>query len=453
VSSSVLDRIPARVVLLIGWLGFLVCAFPGVMTWDSFGQLGEARSGVYSDGHPPVMAYVWSVLDRIVPGPFGMLVLQSWSFLLGSYLILRRAMRPTRAAWAASAFLLFPPVLTPLMVIWKDCLMAGALLLGVAGLLDGRRSIRVAGLAALMFATLLRHNAPAATLPLVMLLLAREIMPGWSARLRRAGIAIAVAMAITVTAFGINDLLTDRRTHLWHSSVAVMDIVGIQLRAGELSDEEWRRLLDGAPLVVHDDIDARARKAYKAFDFSPLVSGPQRIFDLHEDRATTPAQRAAIERAWREQVTRHPWLYVRHRVGTFRHVLALGHRPPGMMVVPRAHPLATEMALDNYPRRWTGFQAALDDALFEIALHTPFWRPVLYLVLALALLWPARRQRDAFALLVSGISMELALLPIAPTPDYRYSHWMVVTTLLAAILLLARARARANQPTETSPLG
>ena len=98
-SSSVLDRIPARVVLLIGWLGFLVCAFPGVMTWDSFGQLGEARSGVYSDGHPPVMALVWSVLDRIVPGPFGMLVLQSWSFLLGSYFILLRAMRPLLVRW------------------------------------------------------------------------------------------------------------------------------------------------------------------------------------------------------------------------------------------------------------------------------------------------------------------------------------------------------------------
>ncbi len=458
-SAAVLDRLPARIVLLLGWIVFLVCAFPGVMTWDSFSQLGEARSGIYSDGHPPVMAMLWSVLDRLTPGPFGMLVVQSWAFLLGTYFIVARVMRPSRAALTAVAILLFPPVLTPMMVIWKDCLMAGALLLGVAGLLDDRRGVRFAGLAALMLATLLRHNAPAATLPLIVLLLAREHAPGWGARLRRTGIAIGVALVITVAAFGINDALTDKRTHLWHSSVAVMDIVGIQLLAGDLSDDEWKRLLDGTPLVVDDHIQERARKGYKAFDFSSLVSGFDRLFDLDEGRKTTPAERAAIYRAWRAQVTRHPYLYVVHRLRTFRHVLALGRRPAGMVVVIRARPKLAETAIDNAPRRWTRFQAWLDSSLFKVAMHSPLWRPFVYLLLAVALLWPARHQRDAFALLVSGVTMELALLPIASTPDYRYSHWLVVSTVLAAVLTSTRALARRRdrrpgaQPTEASPLG
>ncbi len=43
------------------------------------------------------------------------------------------------------------------------------------------------------------------------------------------------------------------------------------------------------------------------------------------------------------------------------------------------------------------------------------------------LLVPARRHRDVVAILLSGIGMELSLLPLAVTPDYRYSHWLVVS--------------------------
>jgi hypothetical protein len=46
-----------------------------------------------------------------------------------------------------------------------------------------------------------------------------------------------------------------------------------------------------------------------------------------------------------------------------------------------------------------------------------------------------RRDRLSFTLLVSAIFHELGLFLVAPTIDYRYSHWMVMATMVGSILL------------------
>ena len=54
------------------WAWLLVAAFivllfyPGIMSNDSIASLRQARSFEFNDWHPPVMALIWSVLDRIV---------------------------------------------------------------------------------------------------------------------------------------------------------------------------------------------------------------------------------------------------------------------------------------------------------------------------------------------------------------------------------------------------
>jgi hypothetical protein len=46
------------------------------------------------------------------------------------------------------------------------------------------------------------------------------------------------------------------------------------------------------------------------------------------------------------------------------------------------------------------------------------------------------------ALLASGLVVEASLVMLAPSPDYRYSHWTVVVTIVAAIMSWSRHRAR-----------
>ena len=61
-------------ILAVAWAGLAVYAYPGYLSFDSGWQLREARTGVFSDWHPPVMAAIWSLVDRVVAGPIGMFV-------------------------------------------------------------------------------------------------------------------------------------------------------------------------------------------------------------------------------------------------------------------------------------------------------------------------------------------------------------------------------------------
>src|SRR5207244_1401021 len=64
--------------------------------------------------------------------------------------------------------------------------------------------------------------------------------------------------------------------------------------------------------------------------------------------------------------------------------------------------------------------------------------PWVYVVITLLLLALAWRQRDVVAVLLSGLGMEATLLPLVHSRDYRYSHWMVITTMVGCIVVIAR---------------
>src|SRR5262249_45490311 len=163
-----------------------------------------------TDGHPPVIAALWRQIDHVIAGPFGMLLLQSGCLLFGLYAIFKKAFAPRGAAWAAGAVFVFPPVMLPMAVIWKDCLMACGRALGIGGLLDERRWVRVLALVPLCFATAVRYNAFGATFPAIMLLFAWRPDTHW---LRRYAIAFAAWLAITVAAFAVNTALTDHKMY------------------------------------------------------------------------------------------------------------------------------------------------------------------------------------------------------------------------------------------------
>jgi len=84
---------PAATILAVGWAVAVLYAYPGVMSYDSFEQLHEGRAWFFTDAHPPVMAALWGVVDRVISGPLVMLLLQVTTFLAGVYWILRRAMQ------------------------------------------------------------------------------------------------------------------------------------------------------------------------------------------------------------------------------------------------------------------------------------------------------------------------------------------------------------------------
>lgn len=439
-------RVRVTVILSTGWALFLLYGFPGVLTLDSFGQLHEGRIWEFTDAHPPAMAAMWGVVDRLLAGPFGMLVIQSGTFLLGVYLLLCRAMRPLRAAIVACAILLFPPVIAPFAVIWKDCVMAGFLVLGTAALLEERRWIRVLGLACFIVATAIRYNAPAATLPLIGALMVwtqREYRSVWRRIVVRYGLAFVTWVGVTAAAFGMNAALVDHEMHFWHSSLAVTDIAGTLAKMEEdLPDPELREILGPTGIRANTEIHDAVRAQWRAHDFMQLLIGDRRLWDLPLS-GTTPAPepvREAIENAWLEIVGENLDDYFEYRMHTFRRATGWTRHPVISMVIKREQQYPSLLAAMKIPKGSSDLQLAWERFNHRIALETPLFRPRPYLVLSVLLLLVACywRQRDAGAIFTSGILYQLGMFPVVLTPDYRYSHWMIVCTCVGLVMLFAR---------------
>ncbi|HEY0194565.1 MAG TPA: hypothetical protein VGC42_25810, partial [Kofleriaceae bacterium] len=183
-----------RTILILGWLVFVVYAYPGYMTSDGVDQLFDARLGVFNDWSSPTMTEVWRLVGFAVTGPFGMLAVQSWLLLGGAYALLARITRPRGAAVGAAALLIFPPVMVTMAVIWPDSQMAGFLMAGLAAVTARRRGVRLAGVGLLVLAAAMRPGAGLAVLPLVAAGLAHQAPR--AARWQRALIGLAAAAAI-----------------------------------------------------------------------------------------------------------------------------------------------------------------------------------------------------------------------------------------------------------------
>ena len=427
---------PARTILLVGWALFLVYAYPGYMSTDSCDQLVQARAGIYNDWHPALMARQWAFVELFVSGPFGMLLVQSALFLWGVYFLLRRVAPSPRAAAALAVItLLFPPVMTTMAVIWKDSQMAGYLAMGAALVLSERRRLRMLGYALLFVACGMRYNAAAAVLPILVHATWSWTRPRW----QRVGAAGLITVALFVGSGQLNELLTDEHQYPWHSSLALFDLAGMIRDAGPQSDAEIQGELDGTPLVIHQDLFAKITAAYDPRTWWYLSHGDNRIWDP----PTTDAQRDAIARAWRGLVLDHPGAYFRHRRRVFYNVLGLKKEDRELwssvyhkiaedpLRLPGLHHDASPSAA----QRW--LYARLDHYQ-----NGRWFRPYIYFfasILALVLCAYQRRGYE-LALLASGLAYECSYLVVAPSPDNRYSHWMIACFAIAGCVSILRAR-------------
>lgn len=411
-----------------------VYAYPGYMSFDSIQQLGEARSGELGDWHPPAMAALWRLVECVMAGPFGMLAIQNGCFLIGAYLLLRRAMSARAAAVCASCLLLFPSVSAVMAVIWKDSQMAGFLLLGTALLLTARRRCRLAGLGLLLLASMMRHNAFSMTFPLVILLFLWSLEHrGW----RRYAVGVVAWVAITGAGMVINGRLTQNLQYTWYRSSALLDIVGTLKYADPIRDEEMRPLLDGMRVIPTHDLHRMARRAYNPdWTFDAIWTTGKKFFD----EPVTKKQRLAGARAWKQIVLGNLRAYFKYRIEIFAHMLGLGHPPSGSPIyiwfTDVQDPFGSAQRVQHFasPSR---LQRALQIAMVWFG-TTWLFHAYVYLFLAIALLPFCVRDRLTFALLASGLTGEAALFFAAPTTDFRYSFWLVVVTVVAVMILVAR---------------
>jgi hypothetical protein len=454
-------HMPAATPTVLAGAGFaltMAAYYPGQVTVDSVWQLQQGRTSDYFDHHPPLMAWIWSMLDRAIPGPFGMLLvhaLLAWIALL--LFADGAARRGTRHAWLIVALGFLPPIIGIGGEIWKDVGMAAALLFATAlvfragvtrerdagatrvdaGIHAGparagiARATALLALVPLFYATVVRANAPAATGPMLVYW-ARCTWP----RLPL-GAAIGVAAAVLALMLGVQQaidygLLHAHRAHQVQYLEA-FDLAAIECAGGNavIPAAFHRTAPDVRPLCERFD------PAQVDFLFN-YIGAPLTA-------SKDPEEIEALGREWRRAIADEPWRYLAHRLRASGALLGIGIDDRRRMLwmpfsVPNAYGFVFEA---NALTRAIG-------AGVEGARAMGLYNGIVWLALAgLVVIYGVRRSRRgvpvddvAIALAVSAIAYALPYFFVAIAPDYRYLYWTIMAAALGAMLaVLARPRA------------
>jgi hypothetical protein len=365
-----------------------------------------------------------------------MFVLQLTLYALGFALIVAALVRSGRwrSGVAAGLFALSPLLLGWQMVVLKDTQMLGALVASVAIVAHYRfrgQSLPPAATAAVVlfiaYATLVRANALFATVPLAVLLL-----PVRRSVLGSLALALVGGAAILLSQPLINHHLLGAEPSDVAKSEPIFDLAGLAVRVPE---EPWSSFTADERQKIID------RHCSKAFFWDSLTD-PAGCADATERAMKASAGQLYLQLA--REAALHPIAYAHHRVAhwnsTERWLVAPGLPDAGPPVEAEPNDLGLGTPANPIAPAWQ------DAAAAEAA--TPLGWPIVWTMVALALLPAAWRRRDepagalALALLASALTLEASFLVISIASDLRYHLWPMTASALALILLSDDLRLR-----------
>jgi hypothetical protein len=439
------DRSPLLVAFVVVVVGF----FPGYMNADTLNQISQANgdSPLY-DQYAPLLNWLWRQFWPVGLRPGLVLMLQVAAFLVGSYLILRSAMRPLAASIGAALVAAFPPVLGQLTLLGRDAWFCATLVLGFGLIALGARTEAqparwplILAAAALLVALASRQNAAPAVLCAAGLAAVILLRPRLARRgaLGRTGLAVLAGAAATIA--GVAIVI---------AAVRVIDPIRFHPEQytyaydlGLMSISENEMLL---PQEVYpgQDLDAiRATLTYE--DMIPMIAGlappvpmpvgPERVSELRD--------------AWWDEIRSDPGTYLDHRLKSWtRQISLIG--PPHIVSHPGIdqNPFGYEIQFADANDLVDGYLDLFEDDSHDGGLLQRAW---IYLLLTPVLLGLLLGRRSppaelAIAMVAAAWLYQVGLFFGAPGVQYRYEFPTVTLIVLAAILTAAIAR-RPARPT------
>lgn len=450
-------------------IALILLFYPGIMSNDSIASLKQARALEFNTWHPPIMALVWAPLDRIVPGPAGMLVLQALLFAYAAAKLCASAFRGLCSrlpAWlVVLAFSLFPPAMTLTGMIWKDVWTSGFLLLAVSQLFllhdSSTRTERIrhtigVALCCLM-ATAFRHNAMAATAGL----LAGAVYLNYptSRKWLRLFVASACGVALSVVFFISVSVFYSLIAKPAHPTTAIYlyDIAGIIVYSDDAEAAADRLLAH--PVEFTDDKEAFLRRIFQRY--SPAVAGnvirtttrPNTPFSLNVYQRHDAE---GVKKAHRDLVRAYPLAYLKHRTTAFSCLLQLCDRQEWINHSYIMNPqYALPATLDPGSLQYRLRSVVLSGRLAPIY-HPGFWLLVTLVGGLIGFVQIFRSTAGASRLLLfmglSSAGIAFSLFFTSPIESFRYMHWNIllgwVMVFLAAQAVLS-APPRENQAAES----
>ena len=449
------DRRPAAAVILLGFVASLIANHPGHFTPDSIWQLAQGREGLFNDWHPPIMAWLLGLADRVTPG--------AWSFIVGDTSLFHGAL------FALVALEPRPrPICLPILVVWmispiiliyqgvalKDVLFADAALAAFAALAWAartweRRTLRygllVLALLLFVLAALTRQNGFVAPILGAVALGAIVVtrLSSWR-RTRRAATAAGVAIIALALVAVLDGAATvalrahsDRaREDAHHAKILqVFDLAGAVHQDPTLA---LPILKDHEP-TLERFLRQSAAPHYRA-------AGADNLSDLPGGSALMASDGRAAAAQWVRLIVGRPWLYLAVRTRVWLDTLLTPTAAACPMIftgIDNAGPMLADAGLkarENDKDDWDSDYATafLRTSLFSHA----FYGVLTFAGLALGVWRWVRGDRRAdrivtIALGLAGLAFAASFFVLSIDCDYRFLYFLDV----AAMALAAREAA------------
>jgi hypothetical protein len=410
--------------LYLAVFGFFISSivfYPGFMSADSLAQYAASKSLLFDDWHPPIMSWVWSILNLFFQGPEGLLYFHLSFLWLGLYIWFLRY-RDQKYSWLILIIGFLPWVINFSGVLWKDVGMAFSLLL-FAGLgVSERTPARgVLALMLLFYAVNIRHNAIFAVIPIVALVVGRWFVGASKLRMITLTVATLVGIVALGNAFNYKVLRTYKSNPL--NQVLVDDL-------SYLSLINKKSLIPGIPLN-----DIRDCATVEVGGQTKLVF---RLFCLSKKEsylANNPLN-VDLKTIWLTQVATAPIEYANFRLAAFAYLLRSPDAPPYYIW----HSGIDENKMEIKQRR-NGATILVEWLVQKTSEVIPFvFKPYWWLWFTFMLLlstFTVHRNTSTStiqALLVSSIFYVIGYVPITTVADFRFVYWSVIATTLATIL-------------------
>lgn len=414
--------------------------YPGHITVDGIWQLSQARSQQYDDWHPPILAYLWGLIDRVWPGSGAILVIDECFLTAGIFLVVRRFHPSLTAAAVTVAIILSPPILGVSGMIAKDALLLSFLALAL-GLMLTAEEVRLRRLTRLlllsMAAVLLliaqfsRYNA----FPLLVIAGYALLRVVWTSfrplpsGYRRIGlnvvlaaVSVAAFAVVTVTLSLIDRHLLEAKQRFPYQQIMIYDLTVISIGAGVV-------LLD-SQFYPYQDL-GRLRQHFSSDTAESVIGEDDQPTKVHA--STDPEQIRSLTRRWLAAIVQYPTLYLAGRTNLFFQLLAL----PGLKVCAPffqtidPNTLGLEITNRNLNTRLVSYLT-----FFQHSVVNRVW---IYLLLAIVGTVYLLRIPGAGGYRTLGIVTGGALLYvapyyfIAPSCEFRYVAPMILTGILATM--------------------
>lgn len=423
--------------MLAGWLWFAFPMLPGVMTWDSFDQLRQARENSYNDWQPPVMARLWRELLPLHDGPASMLIFHCGMLLAAAALL---------HSWAASRRLVLAPVflLLPLLpwvlnfefVIWKDIGLAYSWVLAVALALHIHQRGKASALwltataVFLAYGLLVRGNSLFGALLLVPFLVSCIWKGAGVRHFAIAALACTLAWWAVPKAFTslIRAETTKPMAYVKFDDVAALTLVGVKIDPPYFSMAEVRGLRTCLHLMIHQ------------------VGAPFCLPERFEE--SRKESYPELHAAWLQGLSRGFPDYLSHRWSAYLTLIRSPAASPyyykdfRVATGPRYtfdSPLVAPTASDSLAVAMVDRTAAVLPELFK---------PYTWILLSVAVTVLLRRQSRAgpafWMLPLSGTAYAISYLPFTPAGDFRYVYWTCLVTTVGAMIWLVQAVRRST---------